>query len=91
MFCKIKVVMPKKITFTVTVYSRDKNGVLYGDGASTAFKGNLEDWLALKNESVGFAFMKEAAHGSVCHVRYAYGRLRTTVYRTPNFNGTWRE
>lgn len=83
--------MGKKISFTVTVYERDEDGVLHGDGATTVFKGVVADWMSLKNEAIGFAFMKEAAHGSVCHVRYTLGRLRTTVYKTPNFNGTWRD
>lgn len=83
--------MTKKISFTVTVYQRDESGVLYGDGAATVFKGDLKDWLSLKAEAIGFAFGKELSSNSVCHVRYTYGRLRTTVYKTPNFNGTWRE
>ena len=83
--------MTKKISFTLTVYKRDDSGELYGDGAATVFKGDVKDWFGLKQASIDQAFMHEVVSKAVCHVRYTYGRLRTTVYKTPNFNGTWRE
>lgn len=83
--------MGKKISFTVTVYKRDKDGVLHGDGASTVFKGDAKTWFGIKQQAIDFAFMHEAVGNSVCQVRYTLGRLRTTVYKTPNFNGTWRD
>lgn len=82
--------MAKKISFTVTVYKRDAEGVLHGDGASTVFKGNLEDWLGIKQQAMDHAFMHEEGNQGVCQVRYTLGRSRSVIYKTPNFNGTWR-
>jgi hypothetical protein len=82
--------MSAKISFTVTVYKRDAEGVLHGDGASTVFKGDARTWFGIKQQAIDFAFMHEAVGNHVCQVRYTKGRSRSVIYKTPNFNGTWR-
>jgi len=63
---------------------------LYPSGTKrTAIEGWDECWHGCVY--IDFAFMHEAVGNSVCQVRYTKGRSRSVIYKTPNFNGTWRE